>query len=309
MDKIKYDKLKERVKNNYEKKDSYSTGANILNLPDDIEFFKAVKGRNSIDIIPYEIKSDKHPELKKGEMDYVLDIWTHRQIGVGKDNFICLAKTYKKPCPICEELERLRKEDGDEKDIKALKPVRRVIYNVLDHSDYKVKIFEVSHHLFEKELLDEAGCNGSGEIIDFYNPIDGKSIKFRAVENDTLNSKKPFFEFKSFSFEDREEQLTEKILNQALSLDSLLNIPDYNDIYNVLFNVEIKKEDSKSEEYYEDVIKKDSKQENEIIKHRKNNTKKCPYGYEFGIDSDDKSECKDCEESIWNACLDEKENK
>ena len=47
---------------------------------------------------------------------------------------LCLNRTFNKPCPVCEERQKML-DDGkkwDDDSVKALKPVRRAIYNVID---------------------------------------------------------------------------------------------------------------------------------------------------------------------------------
>ena len=122
--------LADRQKQNAKNKDSGGVrGKQILNLSDydDVAWFKPTKGTNRIDIIPYTVSSDNHPQgIKQGFEDYVLDLWVHRRIGPTEDSFVCLKRTYGKPCPICEEMAILMQEDKpNKKMIQSLKPSRR----------------------------------------------------------------------------------------------------------------------------------------------------------------------------------------
>jgi len=346
MDKNKFKSLKNKALNNYKNKGNNFVG--ILKAPEKTEWFKPNKGRNVIDIIPYEITTDNHPDVKNkiskiGDFDYVLSVWVHRFVGVEKGTYLCLNKNYHKPCPICEEYEKLKQSDSDKEEINKLKPARRVVYNILDHKDNKLKLFEVSYFQFEKELLDEAGSGDDGELVDFYNPIDGRSVSFRAVENTQFSTKNPFFDFKSFQFEKREDEISEKIINSALSLDSLLNILSYDDLYSQLYDIEDNKEENTSskvkskkteddedqEEYQEEeeeeqpkkkknqkeldeeYVKEIEESENKTKKtERKRETKtcqKCPSGHQFGIDAENTDDCNNCDQDIWNACLDKRD--
>ena len=149
------DQMKKRTEEHNREKDYGGSGAQILDLSnlEDAAFFKPEEGKHLIDIIPYEIKTGNHPKYDKGDLDYLLEYYVHYNVGPGKDRFVCMAKTFGKPCPICEELEILKANKADEKTIDALQPKRRVLYNVIDLNEEEkgIQLFETSHFLFEKE--------------------------------------------------------------------------------------------------------------------------------------------------------------
>ena len=211
---------------------------NYRNYDGEVTFFSPTEGKHRINIIPFTIKSKNHPLVKKGEaeigeQDYVMDFYVHRGVGPAEKSVICLKNTYGKPCPICEHAAALRKE-GKEEEAKALKPSRRVAYNIEDLKEPgKVKVFETSHYLFEKELIEEARDDDEGGFIDFADPEEGKEIKFRAAK--TTKGNIEFTEFKSFSFEDRDEPVSEDLLNDAISFDELLVVPTYEEVEKILY--------------------------------------------------------------------------
>ena len=150
----------------------------------EVNFFKPVEGKNRINIIPYVIKTKNHPLVKRGEFeigdtDYVMDCWVHRSVGLSEVSVVCLKETYGKPCPICEQSAMFAKE-GKDKEAKDLKPKRRVIYNIQDLKEPdKLKVFEASHNLFEKELIDEARDDEEGGFVDFADVVvaDGRGVR------------------------------------------------------------------------------------------------------------------------------------
>lgn len=204
----------------------------------EISFFSPAEGKHRINIIPYVIKSKNHPLVKSGEAeigekDYVLDFYSHRGVGPAEKTVLCLKNTYGKPCPICEQAAALRKA-GKEKEANALKPSRRVVYNIEDLKEPgKLKVFETSHYLFEKELIEEARDDDEGGFIDFADEQEGKEIKFRASKVTKNNME--FTEFKSFSFEDRDEPIDKDLLNSAISFDELLSVPSYEEVEKILY--------------------------------------------------------------------------
>ena len=164
----------------------------------------------------------KKGEFEIGDKDYVMDIFTHRGVGPSEATVLCLKNTYGKPCPICEYAAQLKKQ-GKEDEAAALKASRRVFYNVQDlKNPDKLMIFEASHYLFEKELIDEARDDDEGGFVDFADEETGKEIKFRCSK--VTKGGYEFNEFKSFSFEERDENIPDELLENAISFDEILNL-------------------------------------------------------------------------------------
>lgn len=245
IDKKKKGGLAKRYSASYESKESGAPKkAGVMNwkkIDGEVSFFSPQEGKNRINIIPYEIKTNNHPLVKKGEFDigdkdYVMDIYTHRGIGPSEATVVCLKSTFGKPCPICEQAQALRKA-GKEKEAGDLKPSRRVFYNIEDLKEPgKLKIFEASHFLFEKELIDEARDDEEGGFTDFADPEDGKEIKFRCSK--VKKNGFEFNEFRSFGFEDRDEPISDELLESAISFDEIMNVPSYEEVEKIFYGQE-----------------------------------------------------------------------
>ena len=332
--------LAKRMQVSYESKESGNTSKkDVLDyrkVDGEVTFYKPVEGRNRINIIPYEIKTKNHPLVKKGEFeigdkDYVMDFYIHKSVGPTEASVLCLKSTYGKPCPVCELQAKLRK-DGKEKEAKALKPSRRVAYNVEDLKEPgKVKIFETSHFLFEKELIDEARDDEENGFVDFADPEEGKEIKFRASK--VSQGGFEFLEFKSFGFEDRDEEVSSKLLKQAISFDEIMSVPTYDDVEKILYGADdsededdepkkVSKKVEKDEESDDEekpkkkVVEEDEQEEKKPSKKsdeedeqeeveekpvKKSCSGKCPYGHNFGDDCDKyPDDCDKCD--CWDKC-------
>lgn len=241
VDKKKKTGLAKRYQASYESKGSSGGKSGVMDykkVDGDVEFFSPKEGRNRINIIPYKIKTKNHPLVRRGEFeigdkDYVMDIYTHRGVGPSEASVICLKSTYGKPCPICEYAAQLKKQ-GKEDEAGALKPSRRVFYNVQDcKNPDKLLVFETSHFLFEKELIDEARDDEEGGFVDFADEESGKEIKFRCSK--VSKGGYEFNEFKSFSFEDRDENIPDELLESAISFDEIMNVPTYEEVEKILY--------------------------------------------------------------------------
>ena len=316
--------LSNRYARSYESRDERKVSTiKALNFKkfENIELYKVEEGDNTFDILPYEIKTKNHPlvrtgEASVGEWDYLLDYFVHKNIGAGNAQVICLKSTFGKPCPICDQQSKYFKQ-GKEEEAKALKPSRRVCYNVLDHRDGKVKIFDVSHYLFEKELIEEARNGKDGSYVMFSDPDKGKTISFRATLE--KSGKNEYFKFKSFKFLNR-DPISEDILEKTLSLDEALSIPTFEEVERIFYNSDDVEDDgdmpSEQIDEVEDVVrpvsspnketqeepKKEAEPERVEAERKapKKSDNPCPFGHVFAKDAKVFPDCDDCE--LWDKC-------
>jgi len=289
-----------------------------------IKFYSPREGTNKINIIPYEIKSKNHPSVKAGEvevgdLDYMLDIWVHRYIGSSNADIVCPKKNYRKSCPICDKGSEYY-EEGKKEESKKLYPTRRVLINVQPiikgETADELQIFDVSHWLFAKELVEEAHeCKDGKDIILFADIETGKVVKFRMSIEDLGKMKSP--KFKSFVFLEREEELDDELIDEAISFDAGIKILSEKEIEKIFYGQEEdedneeeddppKKESRKDEDDEEEErpAKKKRKEDNEEEDDKKSS--KCPEGYKWG-EADDHKECNKCKK--WDDCDDYADSK
>jgi hypothetical protein len=309
-----------------------------ISTPQGVEFFKPKqkKGRIKLDLLPYIIETDYDPSgMSSGNESYVLIYWSHWGVGPEEKTVLCLRKTFNKPCPICEEMQELKQNGAKDKEIDALKPKQRTLYNVIDktNEDAGIQLFDVSFFLFEMELREEAQDSEDGETITFSDLEDGATIKCRATEVNKNGF--TFFEYKSFDFLDR-EPYDESILDETHSLDSFLNVPTYEQVRNSFHGIEEEDEEAPFDADEDDdeveetskrkkktnkkqkaaVVEEDEPDEDDEVeetsKKKKKTTKKttgpkCPYDGVFGKDCDKLDQCVDDDCGMWDACADAKE--
>jgi len=261
----------------------------------------------AFDIMPYKVTSKKHPEyeaLKEDDWmeDYKLDLYVHKSVGPSNKNMVCPNKNYGKACPICEEHDRLKEEEGlDWKDDKlyALRPKNRSFFNVIDLEDKStLKIFEHSYGWFTKNLLAQIKRKSKkreyllGDISE-----DGVTIEFQ-FEKSTYNGKTFPGEVKSFSFEERDTGYTDEDIENAPKLDTMVKLSTYEEISNVFFG----EEDSEDSDDSKDTSDEASKEEPEKKSSRREHSKEkeeetepvCPADLTFGEDIDVKGCLEDC---------------
>lgn len=353
-------------------KDQNRGGNYNLDLPENTpKFVPKSKGPYHLDILPYTVSVNNHPEAKKGELWYQRTYWIHYGLGDdGRQSGIC-PKTIGKPCPVCESYKELvSSEDEDDREAaKKIKAKERELYNLidLDDQDAGVKIFEYSWHLFGKPLSEEVN-EGSEEDAGFAELEGGKTLKV-SFRKESIGGGTPFWEVRKIDFEDREDY-DEEILEEVYDLDQILKIPSYSQLQALLTGADAeedeedeeeeeekpskkksgkkssskkkskkdedeeeegeeeeeeeekprkgkkksssksksssKKKKSDDEEEEEDSGKKKSSKKPGKVGKKKSNKNKCPGGGEFGVDTDELDECKNCD--IWTECQEANEN-
>ena len=337
--KLSSDRYKESVKS---KDDGGSTHRGILDFKKgdyrDVKFYKPKEGTNKIIIVPYEIASKNHPKVKSGkaeigDLDYLLDVYVHRYAGANEMDFLCPKENYGKPCPICDMVKTLysTKDEDDKKKASKLRAKRRVFYNLLEvvkgEVSEEIKTWEVSHFLFEKEMIEEAvDCGDGDDIIPFADPEDGAVIKFRmSIEKSKEYGESP--KFKSFSFLEREEELEDDIIDDAVAFDKCLVVLSPDEILSLYNGGDDDDEDDEEDEPPKKSKKKkkpaeddndeddNDEDDEEEEKPRKSKSSKkskkkdddneCPHGYTFGDDCDEHKECNRCDK--WDECQEAQE--
>lgn len=207
-----------------------ATGGFSVNLPEGVQRFSPKKGTYRLDVIPYVVSASRHPDgVKEG------DIWCRRpfliHFGVGVDNKrqIC-PRTVGSPCPICEYYERERRRPGaDEDALKEIRAKARELYNVIDLNDKEagIQVFEMSYHLFGKQLEHEINEADDDDVAGFAELKDGKTIKVRFSEASMGVNK--FLEATRIDFLDRSDY-KKSILDEVVNLDEVFNILSYEDL-------------------------------------------------------------------------------
>lgn len=271
-------------------------------------YYKLKEKFNTLDIIPYKIKTNKHPlvmagKKKIGDFTYNLDIFVHKAVGPGKKTIVCPNKNYGKPCPVCEEAQKAY-EAGKTKEYNLLKAKRVCFYNVIDadEPDKGIQVFNPSFFLFEKDLVDEAkNANKDGTPVIFAHPKRGYSVEFRSQKQQMGG----FECVKSvgFKFIPRKDDLTNYV-EKAYSFDEYIEIIDSETIEKLLYGADFDEHESfdGDEEYKTNT---QPVEESEPQKPKTESETDCPYGHIFGTDNDQTPDCEGCMAShpkVWKAC-------
>jgi len=272
----------------YQRKDSSSQYGSIFKkIPDNLSFWKCGDGRHEIDVVPF-ITGPNVPMVREDELEYKLDVWVHQNVGATNDPYVCPARNFKKPCPLCNYIEeqkrkgiRLSKEEYGQ-----VAPKRRTVYLVWVHDDQKeedkgLQLWEIAHFFFEMnvaEIAKEAPANGGMNV--WSDPVDGSSVMFTRKGSGKDNTS-----FYGHKFVERRKPIPEDILEQAdFHLDDIVEMhPSYEDIERAFLGGEVEEttETTSDENPEPDQLQ-------------------CPIGVVFGKDFNGYVQCDDC--PVYDDC-------
>ena len=264
----KKSRFKGAVSRNAERQARGVSQYGYLRLPKGVNIFKEEpKTRVELDIIPYVITCDNHPDIDeeygipvKGELWYKRPYWLHRGVGPDNQSVVC-PSSIGKPCPICEYRAQLLKDGAKWNDdtVKALKPSMRNLYIVIpkNNKNYPEEphIWDISQFLFQDKLNEEMQENEEYET--FPDLEEGYTLRIRFAEGSFGSNK--FAETSRIDFIERKKPYDESILEEIPSLDDILEILPYHTIEAMFFGNTSPDEDEDEEYDDEDVKKKKRK--------------------------------------------------
>lgn len=239
--------LRKRVKESGDRKEDSGRWRTFLDPAkiEGIPIWKPEKGEHIIDILTYKT-GPNDPYLDEGKWAYVLDVWVHQGVGVNEDNYVCLARNWEKPCPICDfQKEYMLHENFNEKIANSLYPKRRTVYNIICYDSTKeedkgIQIWEVAHFFIEKDLSSLAKDRRTGEPITFSHPETGMSLSFEikaGTYQDAEGNTRPSTVYVGLKFEQRDYNLWDLYQDEdgnldikPYCLDDLIKIPTYEEL-------------------------------------------------------------------------------
>lgn len=253
MSKFKQTDFKNAVRRNVEKQQKEASGYGYLNLPKGVQMFKEKEGKMYLDIIPYGVKMENHPDLDRdagiaeaGSLWYKFPFKIHRDIGANNDAVVC-PSTFGKKCPICDYMKKRAKEGAEWEELKAYKPGKRNLYAVIPIGDKKMEeeihIWDVSSYLFQNLLNEELSDREDYAVFPALEG--GKTLCIRFEEQQLGKNK--FCEAKRIDFEKRKEDYDESIIDEVPCLEELLKVLSYKELETMMFELDPEDVDSKTD--------------------------------------------------------------
>ena len=333
------DEQEDQVKHSYDHRGDTGKYAKIYK--DEVETWWPKEGDHEIAIIPYLSKENSIFRLNNADFNKPFSeksfkeeqAWSHKltalihgNIGVNKDNVLC-PRTWKEPCPICEERDRLMSLDDDSKSMKerisALGASKRAIYNVLvfdssDELNKGVQIWEAPHQSIEDVLSECYEDRRTGEKKYFTIPEEGWNVCFEK-KGKGLGTEYRRVEIlprrQEDAFSDKE---LEELYAMAYNLEDIVEIHTYKELQELFKGVAEEEEKEEKEEPVKEEPRtrfrggrseKEEVKEKEPEKTEDSGELKIPEQYKdcFGIKNGDLEECDDCPKKVWESCYKETE--
>lgn len=238
---IRYTSAKERA----EKHESGFEPTSLVR-PEGKEFFKFKRaGVYRIDVIPY-IVGKGNPWADEGMCHYERTYWVHRGIGADSQTYCCLKKTFGKKCPICEEVARMKRDPGADRDaIKELEPKERQLWNVIDLNDSGkgVQLLDQSHFLFGKAIDNKIkDADEEDNYANFAHLEDGLTLKLSVVEESFGG--RSFYKVVNVEMKPRKKAYGEDILDDAICLDECLKELEYDELKTIFLQEDVEEASS-----------------------------------------------------------------
>lgn len=254
--------------------ESRKKGSNYgyLIIPKGVDVFTAEPDTKvDMDIMPYLVTDKNHPNKNveegiavKNSYWYKRPFKTHRGVGANNDTFVC-PTTFGKKCPICEYRDKLRKEGGDDEEIKQTRTSDRNLYAIIVKNNkkidgQKVHLFDFSDYLFQEKFEEQLGDDEKFQI--FPNLDDGYTVRVRFAEDSFGGNK--FANPSRFDFVDRKEQYEDSILDEIPNLDECLTLLSYDELRAKFFETTSDEDDEEDEKPKKKSNKQESKKKKPV---------------------------------------------
>lgn len=227
-------------------KGGVGTGANSLRpvnrVPKEVEVFYKPKeaGDMTLVIVPYRTTQCLNPRVKPGELHWFREYTKWKGLGNdGKGSVLNVKASLNRPCAIHDHLNRFPSN-------KKPRSQNMVLMNIYDMATGKMYLMDYSMHNFYKPLKDAVAVASqrkhprTGQLTSewvryFPDPVDGAFIQFNWSKKEFAGT--PFFDAGNFQFEKHEGFVQkEGLIDKALDLDALINVPDYNTVLELYVN-------------------------------------------------------------------------
>lgn len=140
-------------------------------LREDVKTYKPADGTNLIRILPPTWEDPKH---------FAIDIWVHYGVGPDDQAYLCLHKMKGEDCPICEELQRARRDREGEEYVKSLEPTRRSLFYLVDRDNEKegVQAWAAPFSRIDQAIVKVSVDRRTNEVLPIDDPDDGYDVSF-----------------------------------------------------------------------------------------------------------------------------------
>ena len=183
---------------------------------------------------------------------YRKEVFIHSKVGANGGTFLCLKKMYNKPCPVCEYIEQLKAEGGNDEQAAELAATRRYLFFVYNVATEETEAKGL--HWYDAPTTILNGIVGlskdkrSGKILDVSDPKNGRDIEFTRKGSGLLTK------YDSFKLVEN-NPIPEEWLKDVPAFDDILLVPTYDQVKKEVTGIEVSPPPEEKE------VKKDGREE------------------------------------------------
>ena len=198
------------------------------------KIWNPVRGTHVISILPtWSPSEDKYTFFNK--------VYYHSNVGINEDNYVCMARMYKKRCFICERYAEYIKEceekdmDPEDEKLRTMRPAQRVLYNVRVVSDERSigegnRIFMAPAKKLHSQILELCKNPRTGELVSVGDVDEGMDVQF-TKEGEGIGT-----EYKGIRLVDR-DPIPDEWLHDLPNLEETYERPEYEELKSVYLGV------------------------------------------------------------------------
>jgi hypothetical protein len=117
---------------------------------------------------------------------FAKEIWKHSNVGADGNTFLCLQAMFKKRCPVCDYIKKLKSENADPIVIGELAAAKRYLLFVVDTTSSQTeeegpKWFDCPPTIYQ-QICSLSVDKRTGKKIDPTDPKEGRDIEFTRID-------------------------------------------------------------------------------------------------------------------------------
>jgi len=176
--------------------------------------------RTNLRVVPYTITDPRNnPDCEDvGVQWFKRRYWVHK-VGIDGIRVCCLARTFGKPCPVCQHRRKLQSEGAPDDLLRKFNSSERELFNVYDYGTKTLRLYDASTFLFGDSLRKEAN-DPANENADMYVSPDKDGMILSCRWD--AGTMKDTIKLGSVKFVPAKTAIPQEILDKAEDLDKIL---------------------------------------------------------------------------------------
>jgi hypothetical protein len=244
--KFQYATTKDRMDNREQK-----GGKSVLKIPEGVKRYKLEKeGKELLDVMAF-IAGEGNNAVDPGIAYWEKTYFVHPDVGPNQATVVCNARTFDKPCPICEKRVEMQKEGAEKDDVKPLYPKQKQAFLVTDRKNKEdgIQVFETYGYTkdgtaFGERLdakLEAVSDEPDHPYHSFWHLENGMTLQVMAKKQTMPNGS--FIAAGNIELLPRKSQYKDEMLEEIPCLDDMVEEADYDEVKALFLGEEVEEEE------------------------------------------------------------------